>query len=464
MATEAALQRRIRELSSRLDDLTRRQAEERKRMESETNRRIQSLRDELQRALADNKKRMDAEYSAVVRRLRDELDRERREFVEDLRRASEKEARERRALLEELEEANAELRRQFEKLKREEHKRSELGRELAEERAAETDVQIAGVERLPHGFFFPDELETYRGHLVFSRELIKKKMYEAALAAADAALSELQIFEIQIRQAQEEWERLYELYAMLARALHDAVIGFESAPVSTAAGPVSLTDEDRSYLSGGRYPEIRGKVEDAYGLVRRMEGSGGDPAVCLREGEAPKGNAFLLQLSDLKNLSDRLSSAIIFIENELRFSIIRRTYGDMAARALAEMGYRTVSEGFRGEDPMESYDVELTVNGTDKLHITLAPVRQDGVAVGTACIVSVDVVTTPEARFMEQMSDAAGKRVQSAFEAQAQREGRRNDVSVSRFISPAEASLTEGARKAKPDLDVLIARRERKNG
>ena len=35
MATEAALQRRIRELSSRLDDLTRRQAEERKRMESE---------------------------------------------------------------------------------------------------------------------------------------------------------------------------------------------------------------------------------------------------------------------------------------------------------------------------------------------------------------------------------------------------------------------------------------------
>lgn len=466
MASEAVLQSRIRDLNRRLDDLSARQAEDRARMERETNARIRSLQEELQRALAENKRRMDAEYSAVISRLRDELDREKESFVEELRRASEKEAAERRALMAELEEANAELRRRFEQLKNEEHRRSALGREMAEERSAAADGQAAAVELLPHGFFFPEELEAYRQHLVFSRDLIRSGMYEAALAAADAALSELQIFEIQVRQAQEEWVRLYELYAMLAQSMHDAVIGFESAPIATAAGPVSLTDGERSYFSGGRYPEIRGKVEEAYGLVRRMEASGGDPAVCLREADvpAPKGNDFLLQLTGLRNLSDRLSSAIIFIENELRFSIIRRTYGGMAAEAMEELGYRTVSEGFRGDDLMESYDVVLTINGMDKLQVTLAPVRRDGVAVGTVCIVSADVVTNPETKHVEGLCDDARNCLEGAFEAQAQREERKNDVSVSRFTSPAEAKLTEGARKAKPDLGALIAVRERKNG
>ena len=463
MATEAALKRRIRELSSRLDEMASLQAAERARLERETDERVRRLHRELEQALAENKRRMDAEYTGVIRRLRDELDRELQAYAESLRRQSEKEARERRRLMEELQEANEELRREFEKLRSEEHVRSELGREMAGARSAEAEAQLTGVERLPHGFFFPHELDLLKEHLSFTGDLIGSGMYESALAAADAALSELQIFEIRVRQAQEEWEELYAAYARLAQHMHDAMLRFEEEPVSTVDGGMTLTAEDRSFWSLGKYPAIREQVETAYGLVRRVAEAGGVTA-CLREGDAPRGNQFLLQLSDLKRLNDHLSSVIEFIESETAFSAIRRCFGGVLAEAVEELGYYLVSEGFREDDPMDSYEVVMTVNGMDTVKLTLAPVRRDGVAVGTACLVSVNVVTTPEREFMEKMAEGVGRRAQLALAQLAEELEEENRVSVSWYAVGTQAKTAENARKNEPDLTALTRRRERKYG
>ena len=155
MASEAALKKKIRDLSDEIESLSSEAASERRRIEEENRDNLKRLKEAQARALEENKRRMDAAYLEVVHKLRDELQCEMLRYAEELRRADEK-ARERvRAKLEELSRAEEELAREVQKLREEEHRRSETGKAIAREKKAEAEGRAAEVGALPHEFFLP---------------------------------------------------------------------------------------------------------------------------------------------------------------------------------------------------------------------------------------------------------------------------------------------------------------------
>ncbi len=455
MATEAALRRRIRELNDRLDALSREHAASRSEMERRMGAELRRMQDELKRALEDSRRRMDAEYSAQVRKLRESLQLELQRFADELRRADEEANRERQRIIRELEQANEELRREFEKLREKEHERSEKGLELSRERTKEAQARIGEIELLPHGFFCPHELDVFREHLGFARDLIDTEMYEAAVATVDTALTELQIFELKVREKQHEWEELYDEYARLVRSMHEALTAFEATVFKTALGDVVLTDELRAFWSSGGYGTIRDRVESFYELVRRVEEEGGVTA-CLKEGGAPTVARFLLQLPELRQLMDHLTAVMIYTESELCFSAARCYYGQLAADVAGQLGYEMVSSAFRGEDPMDSYDVIVSANGRDMVQISFVPERRDGVVVNTICLVSAEYVTTPEPELTAKTAGGVASALQRSFEERSLR------VSVRGCPLRAQAKTLESRSKQKPDVTQLAKSMERK--
>ncbi|MBR0280955.1 MAG: hypothetical protein IJQ81_05090, partial [Oscillibacter sp.] len=145
--------------------------QERRRREIERNnqRQIDRLRRELEQAKRD----MDASYAQKVRALSEELTARERRFQQELRRADEQAQARRAELLQALRDANEELRKEVEEIRRREFERTENGRTLARERTRYAEERAAAVERTPHEFFCPGQLNLFREHLDSVQSMIR---------------------------------------------------------------------------------------------------------------------------------------------------------------------------------------------------------------------------------------------------------------------------------------------------
>ncbi len=456
MASEAALKKKIRDLSDEIESLSSEAASERRRIEEENRDNLKRLKEAQARALEENKRRMDAAYLEVVHKLRDELQREMLRYAEELRRADEK-ARERvRAKLEELSRAEEELAREVQKLREEDHRRSETGKAIAREKKAEAEGRAAEVGALPHEFFLPHQLELFQAHVETADAWIKKGLYEAASAVADAAIMELQIIKLRILDMQNQWEACFSRFAALAQSLHSQLESFEKTPVPVAGGMIELTERLREHFSGGEYGRLKAKIEKNIALVRAVDEAGGITAY-LSSGDAPKQDLIILEiLPEIKKLTDHFSAVAECIENEVFFSSLRRALADYAAEQLGSMGYTILDSGFRDSDPLETFDVVASANGADTVRVSLVPRRHDGVTNGVLCLVSVGNRTTPEPGFLQKTAMAV---VDSLYAAYAE-----HKVPIEACLDTCSADALEKSRKQPPDVRRFERKRERKQG
>lgn len=453
MATVASLRRRINELESQIAALNSKQEETRRRIEREQTQRMNELRDQLKRESEQNRRELEREFVQRSQRIREELLAQMQQQVDELRKADAEAQRERQRLLDELSQVNDELKNELDTLKKEEQQRTETSRRMAEELSEQAEQQQETVESLPHGFFCEGQLEIYAEHLEQVQTFLSMGMCEAAASTADICLAELKILEINVRSLQRDWEDLYWEYQCQASSLYEIMEAFERDPVESPMGEFILEDEDRTYWSNGQYPPVHDDVEQSYQLVRGIDTAGGITEY-LCGGEAPQGREMVRAISGLYRLSDRLLAAITCIRNEMGLSDKRELRAEQAEELLKSRGFVRVSAGFRNDEPLDSYVLELTNNnGLDTLRLTFVPVREDGVAVDNICLVSLDMHTAPGAAFIRTLSESVVDILQNGI----------RDLRVLWDGETAsEMDTVETNEKSVPDMRLLVRRLERR--
>lgn len=454
MATAGSLRRRIRKLEGEIAALREQQDETRRAIEQAQAQRTKELRAKLKRELDQSRAEMRHDFDSRADQLRAQLFDQMERQAEELRAFDARAQRERQAKVDELTRINDELAAELEGIRSREQQRTEASREMAEEIAAQAQEQQEVVDKLPHDFFCAGQLDVFSEHLQQVQTFLAQGMCEAAASSAEICLAELEILEINVRQMQREWEELFSEYQGRASKLHELMKQFENSPVGSPMGDFMLIDEDRADWSRGEYGPIHDEVERSNQLARGVE-EAGDVTAFLRGGTAPKGRQMVQAITGLQRLADRLMAVITCISKELFLSDGREMLADQAAEILASQGYAKVSGGYRGDDPLDSYVLDLSNNGIDIIRLTFVPVREDGVAVRNMLILSLDIKTTPGLQFVQKLARDIASRLEAGYQhtLRVTWDGGKAD----------EMKDEESARKAVPDMRLLVRRIERKH-
>ena len=377
-------------MERQISDFTKETARQKKEIEKRYEKQSRALRQEMEQAKAN----VDAHYARRVRELETELTANERRFQEELRKADENSQAQRRKVLERLESANRELRDEIDAVRNREHEKTERGHAFAERCFSRAQNRMEKAERMPCDFFCPGQFELFREHLESARTLMRSEMYEAAAAVADAAQTELELLILNVGEQQKEWEEMFAAYRAGIERIQDKMNRFEREALATPCGSFILDESERAYWSVDNYRAIREEADTAYQAVLRIEASG--VASFLREGTAAKGFAFQQQIRGLNRLEERADAVISCIVQERFYSDQRYALAQSAEEALRQEGYAVVRSRFRGtpeEEPIDCYDCEVSPNDRDSLLLTFLPVRKDGVAVDTLCLVTANLWT-----------------------------------------------------------------------
>ena len=247
-------------------------AEERQRRQrDEITRRNEEETGRLRREIEQSERRTEEFYARRAMELREELAERNLSFQRELRRADEESQALRRQYLERLEDESRELKNEIRKILEHEHEITRANRDMAELCFRQADAKAAEVEQMPHDFFYPGQLAVFREHLESVSGMARSGAWEAAAAVADAALAELEILEINIREQQKEWEEMYNAYRDIADRVRRKLDAFEREEIRTAYGRFHMEDGERAYWSQGGYSTVRRDADEAYRLVDGIE-------------------------------------------------------------------------------------------------------------------------------------------------------------------------------------------------
>lgn len=399
MASAAALRRQIREQQDELDRINRELQTLRNELGRNGNAKIRQLERELQRTIAENRSRMNAEFQQQASLLRQQMLAEIQRQAEEIRRVEENARREREERLRKLDALNQQLRQELEDIKSHTAALAAFSKEQALSRKQEAKRQQEIVRKLPYAFFHPGQMEIYEEHLEQTDVMLNASMYDAAAATADAVLSELQIFEITLREDQRNWLELYQIYRRLIQALYDQIIGFEAQKIETCSGvfpPMPLRHME--YWSGNTYSAIRKQVMDAYETIREIEESDNVSEYLNTRGSI-RISQFQSRIVAIHRLAEQVSAVLTCIQSERFYSDERYEMASDAMNYLEDQGYHIRDEacGFRkvpDGEPLDTYEVSATINGIDFLHLSFVPVRENGVTVRNTCLVTVEMHST----------------------------------------------------------------------
>lgn len=449
----SSLRGRVSELERQLQANTRQHQEALRQMEAAHAQRTRQLEADLQQLLSLNEE-LREHYAAQVHELQDQLLAEMRSHMDAVRQADAAAQAQRQQLLAELAQITESLNDQLTDVRRQEAERTEVGRSMAERLEGEARTQELVVRGLPHAFFRPGQLAVFAEHLESVRTLMQTGMYDAAAAAADASLAELEILEVTVREDQREWEALFAEYRAMATCLRSTMDDFEREAVQTPLGAFRLSDEERDYWSRGQYAAVRAEVDQAWAMVEGVERAGSVGAF-LSEGTAAKGTQLVRQITGLHHVSERMSAAMACIRSECSFSYGRMQLADIAEEVLMGQGYHVVRSEFRDGEPIDCYDLELTINGIDKATVTFVPCRTDGIVTRNACLVSLDMRTMVNDDYAARVAQGIVERLQGdeafiGIEVTWVEEGEQARVAVER------------RHKAKPDPAALARKLERR--
>lgn len=416
-------------------------------MEARNQTRLEQLSNELQR--------IERTQTEQLRRSREEIAAEMQRQIEELRRSDAASQAQRQRLVRELQEVNRTLEEEIAEFRRQEDARSGVRRETAERLCQQAEEQVRVVREMPHAFFCPGQLDICREHLASVQAMMRAGMFDAAAAVADAAQTELEILAVNIRENQREWMQVFEVYRRIAAGLRQTLVQFEEESVSTVYGAFRLTDEERAYWSGGSYQQVREEVFDACRMAEGVESAGGVTAY-LNQGGGVKGFQLTQRINGLHRLSERLTAAISCIRSERIYSDQRYQMAEEAEKLLAAEGYQTVRSCFRGEpveEPIDCYDLTMSLNGIDLIQFIFVPQREQGIVVRNLCLLTLDIRTVPNPQLVQNRAQDLIHALQGAFPGLAVVWYREGDRRIAE---------TERQYNRPPDMMQLAKKLERK--
>lgn len=454
MATQASVRREISRLREQLRQQSQKQEAERRRLEAQYNNRIRQTQEQIRLEVERSRREMDARVTARIRDLREQLHTEMQAQVNAIHQADREAQRQREALMKELERINQQLREELRDIQTREQQRTDASRSMAEQLRRAADSKAAEVEELPHEFFCPGQLKIYQEHLYSAEVMFNSEMFEASASTADAALAELEVLEITVAALQEEWELLFHVYQRQVQRLLNGLKSFEEEELQTPCGSFRLTEEERAYWSSGNYPVIRQRILDsAQMLIQTKQAE--NLTEFLSSGAGVKGFQMTQLITDTSRLADQFTAMTSCIRSERYYSDERYQLGQIARQLFVDAGYQILSAGFRGEPehPLDSYDVEATINRIDMVHLTFLPRRRDGVAYQNACILSVDVHTVPNQQVIQSVKDETRRMLQPQMQ----------NIEIAAFQAGEDSIVQTERRLAQtPDPLLLAKRLERK--
>lgn len=469
MASEAQLRGRIRDLQTQIESLRHQNENFQNSMTRQMNQRLAELKAEYQRALIRQKNDTEALYTERIRTFQEQMTREMQQQYSALEAESARISKLQEDKLAELSECNEELRSILQRMKSRTETAESNQREYANSQLAQLEISRNDADAAPHEFFYKGEFEIIDSHAAQIQDEIRQEMYQAASADASSVMMEFDLLKTKVEQALHEWMMAFQDYARIVRSISERIRFLEGEPIDTVAGKFIMAPQELNFWSSGTYLPYKQKILEASrmieevsraGVVDYLKGQKSQPrkGIFAKVSEARKWDDELTGITNCimseRLLSDERWAAAGRVRTQLKkigYSAKRKRYRQPAADVRAAEWYPK-DEKYR-QNPLESYELIETIQGTDLLHITFVPVRANGIAVRNECIISMTAESLRDAELARDIIGVNVDRVKSAVK----------EMPVSGVVGgEAQLAAEEKRRKKNPDPQEQIRYLEKK--
>ena len=130
---------------------------------------------------------------------------------------------------------------------------------------------IKELDRKPHEFFFPGELDLIKSRSPQIQNAAKCEMNQAAAAMLLSAETEIQLLKIRTEKAFQEWMEMFQDYKKLLDRLLEHMEMYSRHPLETPAGSFYLAEEDLNYWSKDLYGQVYEKIRQMKQYKKRIQ-------------------------------------------------------------------------------------------------------------------------------------------------------------------------------------------------
>lgn len=431
MATEAQLRRRIRQLEDEIAHLASERADFGREMSRQMNEHFKRIQAECSREIARQKRETEEEYSRRVRDFQERMLADMRAEYAKLQKQAEKVVHEQELKLRELSECNEELRTLLNEMKAHEELIDVNHKMHAEMLLEQLQENRSVTKEVPHEFFYRGEFDIIDSHAKQVPEEIKMEMYQAAAADASSVTLEFDLLRTKVEQALNEWILAFQDYARTIKTIQARISFLETNEVHTCVGDFKMIPKELDFWSSGTYLSYKSRMEESIRMVEEIERIGVVAYLKTQSGQQRK--EIFAKVKEAKKWESELLGITNCIVSERLLSDERWLLAKKISEYLTRIGYEVVEKGFRLADtetaskdwyqklklhqrnPMDCYDLVLTIQGRDLLKITFVPVRVNGVAVRNECIISLDAKTMIDRTLTDSVLETNIGRIRKMF-------------------------------------------------
>lgn len=418
MATVEQLNRQIKQLQDEMRYLKAEDEKFRRRMKAEMEEQTRRYELEFKETLRRQKNETEQLYMQRIRTFQEEMLRESDRKYRELEQCAKEIEMKQRKKIDELSAYNEELCKLLKDIKHNVEERDACHLLNVQNALRELEECRKETDTTPHEFFFKGEFDIIDSHATDIEGIIENQMYEAAMADANSVMLEFELLQVKVEQAFQEWLSAFEDYCRLVRQMEQRIRLLEKQTIHTAAGKFCMTISELEYWSSHTYLAFKEKISKALKTIEDIEKNG--IISYLKSTENVGRRAIFSSVTEAKIWQDELAGIINCILSERLFSDERWKLGKDAHDILAGEGYVLIRKGFRrkkknGKDieaPIDCYEVVESLQGRDKIRITLVPIREHGVTVKNECIVSLDAETIQDRCTIENVITTNVNRIQ----------------------------------------------------
>ena len=427
MASEAALRRRIRELQSQIDSLRQQNVAFQNEMNRQMNSRLAELRSEYELALTRQKNETEELYSTRIRAFQENMVQEMQQQYRLLEQEAARISKLQAEKIVELSDCNEELREVLQRMKSHQEIVDENHRSLAVALLDQMKTTRGDLETVPHEFFFKGEFDIIDSHSKQIEEELNQEMYQAAAADASSVMMEFDLLRTKVEQALHEWLMAFQDYARIIKAISARLEILETHPIETKAGTFVMLPKELNYWSCGAYLPYKQKIQEALSLIQEVEAQG--VVNYLKNDLAQERKGIFSKVAEAHKWDDELMGITNCILCERTLSDERWSISKNVSKMLKDIGYHVIRKGFRSpedriknqdwypkgnrycQNPLDCYDLTMSIQGLDILCVTFVPVRMNGVAVRNECIISMNAVSLKDDSLISEIVGTNVQRV-----------------------------------------------------
>ena len=369
------------------------------------------LRAEFNEEISRQRQLTQREYSQRVQKLQEDILDVQRKKLQEIEKETAVYVKRQKELLMQIERIQAETNRELEELKKQASKDSATALKFAKEAYEEMLESKALADQGPHTFFHPNQFNIITQQTEKIKNEIESRMYQSALADANATAMQYDVLSIKTKNNLNEWYRSYDQFQSVVVFLVEEIKDFLEKECEKNNG-----EAECDFWSKGRFSRLKKEIDDAYKMVSDIEEQG--VIEYLKSIENPDRNAIYSAVIQAKIWQTRLVAILGYIRQERKLSRERFEAGNFFAECLDNECYLIKSCKFKppteddarqdwyympkDENPFEPFEVVSCFEDKDMIHIDIVPVRENGVAVRNECVIYIELETIQSDMFEAQ--------------------------------------------------------------